>query len=312
MKFLITFLALTIAAVVVSEYQSFEIPCLTWSGKNHYKSKLEINEVVHSDQISSVLGAFLSTNIAQSENIDTMLNDIETSPEVVVLFLESAFRTDLLASGKFTSLKHIMESSTSSITIPHAHLRAHQYSLVDNALREIVKSSDVIKIVYSGFGNSFLAYNDNVHVVIPSELLGYLENADILTNGVTDLLVVHLDAKKSENKFSDDDKLIKSVVDIVSTATNDNYVAVFTSERSLEPNVDWFPQSLKVQKKRSFTQYNEEPHRNWFESHFPGWFWQAFFTAIALFIIGGCGFTAMASLQSPDKWESTRKKKLVD
>eukprot|EP01121_Diplochlamys_sp_Union-15-3_P011082 TRINITY_DN317_c0_g1_i1.p1 TRINITY_DN317_c0_g1~~TRINITY_DN317_c0_g1_i1.p1 ORF type:complete len:313 (-),score=55.30 TRINITY_DN317_c0_g1_i1:76-1014(-) len=312
MKFLfISFLALTIAAVVVGELQSFEIPCLTWSGKNHYKSKSEINEVVHSDQINSILNAFLPNKIAQSENIASKLNEVETSPEVIVLFLEPEFRTDLLASGKFSSLKHIMESSTSSITIPRVHLRAHQYSLVDSTLREIVKS-DETNVVYSGFSNSFLAYQNNVRVVTPSDFLAYLEDAEIFTNGVTDLLVVHLDAKKSEKKFSDDDKLIKSVVDIVSSATNDNYVAVFTSERSLEPYIDWYPQSLKVHKKRTFSQYGEEPHRNWFESHFPGWFWQAFFTAIALFIIGGCGFTAMASLQSPDKWESTRKKKLVD
>jgi len=209
-------------------------PVFMWSNTQTFTGRniQEINVIP-----ARALSKFINTESPISQYLTTK----GETPEVIVVFVEPFLASEqipILAhaydaqpnGGVFSHIKTLVESARSSLVIP--------YTSSPSVGTEFIRS---LTASLNG-GSVYTVEDSNINVDSPnhmtaSELVKKLGSSSWspLSNGITDLIVVHFSASVSSNyddaaiqkQYESDDQ---TVADIVSALGDVKYLAIFTSE----------------------------------------------------------------------------------
>jgi hypothetical protein len=144
--------------------------------------------------------------------------------------------------------------------------------------------------------------------------------AELSQNGVTDLVIITLDASASA--------AAKTVADISQALKSFDFVAVFTAEESAEVQQTWAEPIKPVWSKRYSLANETAPvdaapinvtapvasndNQPTFGDYFPAWFWEGFLFGALFLWIAICGTCQLMDMQTPDRYlaDDGKKKKM--
>jgi len=277
-----------------------------WSGESYVHAKnLGLSSGLTTADVEGLLES-ISSGHAVSTPFSNVLSTAQ--PEVLVIFLEPQLSLSQVvsSSAQLPALKKVMQTSTGSFYAPYVDLTEPLVSGVIQSASKIPASASVI---YAGKGASLLPVLKirvpKVKAVPLNTLDKVLSSSKIFNNGVTDLVIVHLEVQEEDTteKFTRENSIIQAVHTIVSEKTS-NYVAVYTAlEADIVEDQDY--------RKRVFMQYEyilDDPNNGtngtngtitWFQMFFPGWFWEVTLILIFLIPILITGFCHLMSIQTP-------------
>lgn len=157
----------------------------------------------------------------------------------------------------------------------------------------------------SNFLSPYLTVRDSIVSVELAGLKKYLnEHKELGSDGKLDLLIVHLNEKESINTRA---SFVYDVANTVGEITNENYFGMYAADTALDASlVDYLKEKYYVGNGTNPTD------KNWFDTYFPGWFWEAFIANLILILILAVGFTCMMEIQTPDKFAVPKGRNKVD
>jgi len=297
------------AATLVSD-----VPMFAWSGKEYLGGKSTVSASVTPKSVQS----FLQSVVKHREMASPFSNKAQIpTPEVLVVVLESQLRLDEMSvySVQLPALKKMMQDASSSIFVPHVDL---QEALTGNIVK--VSSSVSGSVIYAGKGATLLPQLKrtvpSIQEVTIARLEYVLQGSNIFHNGVTDLLIVHLETATPLEKFDHTNQVLQHLYDVVSSQTKD-YVFVYTGisygGAKWVNNFDTIKRSYS-----SFQDYVLEDSAqanatngtkpNWFQEFFPGWFWEVTVPFMFLVPIILAGYCQLMSVQAPEQFVPKKKK----
>jgi len=300
------------AATLVSD-----VPVFAWSGRGYLGGKSTVSSSVTTKNVQS----FLQSVVKHSEIPTPFASQGHTpKPEVLVLVLESQLRIDEISvySAQLPALKNVLQEASSSIIVPHVDLQ-------ETLTNSIVKVSSHVKggsVIYAGKGATLLPQlkraTPSIQTVSVDKLEQTLEGSTIFLNGVTDLLIVHLDSVYTTpiEKFEHTNQVLQSLYAFVAAETKD-YVFVYTGLSY--GGAKWVNRFDNV--KRSFSSFQDYvlddtaqanntnvTQINWFQEFFPGWFWEVVVPFVVLIPIIVTGYCQLMSVQAPEQFVPKKKK----
>jgi len=300
---------------------SATVPVLLWTDSSIFTSpSSQVLDTITNKDVDFVLASLLKTQSGESK-LATYFDDNRKTPEVVVLFIEPELTTDQIAhiasSGSFSHLKSAFEAAGSSLAIPYATVGS--FSLFDEALSHAFEPSTQGSIFISRMPESDLFVRlggqSGVTTVEIDSLMTELKSSNVFANGVTDLVLICFDKSDRHNEatFSSHDALIGTLHEGIRTATNGNYVAMYSASRPSPSLVLW---TFEQPSDAEYIQYVLDSNNctsNCTNStvsinYFPGPLIEVYMISaflIAMLFTGGC---AIFSLQTPDRWEAPRMK----
>jgi len=311
--------------LAVASRKSSDVPFAVWSGENYINAKnVGISTTISYTDVELILQSFISTTSLEGTKLSIYLPNKQ--PEVLVVFVESELRSDQLSlfSQYFTNLMNLMETSSSSLFMPFVDLCVSLDSTIANIAYSTKHNSG--KVIYFGKGTILLRDIKNrvSSTIISSinDMENVLKNQnEIFSNGVTDLIIVHLDSRtiSLEEKFSFSDSTISRVQSIVSSNTKE-FIGVYTSLAYDDPelNLDF----VRVHSKRfiqaptaqnvsingtTSNSTNGTTAPQTFKKFFGGWFWELFLVCLVLIPLLIVGVYAINAIQTP-LYESKKDK----
>ena len=198
----------------------------------------------------------------QVEHIATSLGNLR--PEVYLVFVAEGLATQGVRehAGHLPSLERVLQKSATSLSIPFT--TAHDADLFQSAPR----------VAASSFDEYFKTH------------------ASVLSNGVSDTIVVELDnslGAAPADQLSAHDALIDSATRMVDAKTGGNYVALFTARGANGAH-------RRLSAKAPVAYLHTTPT-----------LLTAQVVSLLLFIIFLCGFCCLFSLQTPARFEDASK-----
>jgi len=298
---------LALCSVCAMAKLASDVPLFLWSGESYVHAKnLGLSSGFTTADVESLLES-ISSGHAVSTSFSNVLRIAQ--PEVLVIFLEPQLSLSQVvsSSAQLPALKKVMQTSTGSFYAPYVDFTEPLVSGVIQSASKIPASASVI---YAGKGASLLPVLKirvpKVKAVPLNNLDKVLSSSKIFNNGVTDLVIVHLEVQEDDTteKFTRANSIIQTVHSIVSEKTS-NYVAMYTA---LEANIV----EDQEYRKRVFMQYQDfildDPNNGtngtngtitWFQQFFPGWFWEVTLVLIFIIPILITGFCRLMSIQTP-------------
>jgi len=301
------------------------IPLFVWSGNQIFSQHNEQTLQTLTDQdIENSLEALLLNTEGK-----TFINDIQGTPEVVIVFVEPQLHTDQIPhfasaystspnGGAFSSLKNIIESSKASLVAPYV-TASNQYSLVDALLARVssklTPKGTVLIVRDAGSAQFLLELSSLPHqTATTSELKG----SNLFTNGVADLIVVSLPFADNVELFKAHDELIGALSQMVSTATSGNFVGMYTGNAIIssdiittfeDPNADLHrPYYLSTRYWSSVTvdTTNATSNTSSPRTYLTGPILETFMVVIALITMIFVGMCNLCKLQVPETYEAPK------
>jgi len=209
------------------------------------------------------------------------------------------------------NLKNLVKTEESSLFAPFVDLAvSFDSSVVNVAYTAHARNGQVF---YVGRGSILL---HDLSRRVPTTTTIPLENfentfskSSIFSNGVTDVIVVHLDSKSPslDAKFKESDDTIKSVQTLVSSMTT-KYVSAYIGLDYDEPQLTTKfaggePQYALHTKRYVFQTNSSNSTGNStvpiFRQYFGGWFWELFLVCIILIPLLLTGVYAINGIQTP-------------
>jgi len=320
-------LLVTVFALGVASFEwdfrgphAFTVPVLLWSGKPIFTpSQAQIVDTLSTQDVEYTLSSLLlKSPMNKQSSVAPTFSGSKQPTEVVVLFIEPELSTDQISragyEGYLSNLRNEMGNAASSLTMPYATV--DRVSLFDDALTNIVGSiSGSILVARMPNSKLFkqLGQQNNVKIVNIDSLLDELRSSSVFSNKVTDLVVVCFD---KDPTFSSHDEIIGAVSSSIKTATNGNYVAVYSANMPADSRIFWtfeqhseaeFSQHIQISLLGNGT--NNSTNTTTTINYFPGALIEAYLLSailLAMLFTGGC---AIFSLQTPDKWDAPKVKR---
>eukprot|EP01130_Rhizamoeba_saxonica_P002565 TRINITY_DN12349_c0_g1_i1.p1 TRINITY_DN12349_c0_g1~~TRINITY_DN12349_c0_g1_i1.p1 ORF type:complete len:319 (+),score=59.56 TRINITY_DN12349_c0_g1_i1:72-959(+) len=287
-------LVMTLLAIAAYADSTYHLPLFAWSGHssliNTGGKNMAINEVYDEQNINQLFEAIFS----KQEN--SLLNP---GASIVVLFVEPELRSDEVTSsfhsthGPFSKVYQSVESSP-SVTIPLV-----KGSFMTETLVNVV-SKQSGSITYIGEKSElFTALGDHIDDLATSDI-SILEDENTYKTGETNIVIVYLggDYENHYEKFSESDKVIRSVNSIVSKFTTE-YINVYTALSATIPDTNSMDSFLE---KRSVFEISNSSGVFPFSLYFPGVFFDSFFTVLILALIAIFGVCSVLDIQTPDRF----------
>jgi len=246
-----------------------------------------------------------------------------TSPEVVVVFVANKLRTDQFShyaqrqgneQQVFNRLRTAFKSSKSSASCPY--VLASEYLPLSDVISQTAND-----LLQSSPSSSVYFVNEQSEIS-PKTLSGvtrrtplqFLEEISlgnpIFSNGVTDFIAVYF-SPKDENSLaktlSEDDSYVGTVHQIINKETNGNYIAVFTADTPQEKTI------RRVRDAKSEDEQNAgltNTVSNFFQTYFPLQLTLALVTSALLIVILLVGICCTMDMQSPQRFETPRARRV--
>jgi len=304
MKFTVCILALCTVCAVAK--LASDVPLFLWSGEKYVNANnLGLSSALTTADIEALFDSVTSGN-AVTTPFSKVLN--KPQPEVFVIFVEPHLSLSQLVStsAQLPVLQNVMQASAGSFYAPYVDLSDSLVSTVIHSASKIPTSASVI---YAGKGATLLpelrARVPNVRAVSLNNLEKVLSTSKIFNNGVTDLVIVHLDAQESSvEQFSRANAVIQAVHSIISQKTS-NYIDVYTALEADSVEDKNFQKRVYMDYSDFFIDdaANDTNGTNgtisWFQTFFPGWFWEVFLIFLFIVPIIITGYCQLMSIQTP-------------
>jgi len=260
-----------------------DVPLFLWSGEKYVQAK----NLGFSSGLSTADVGALFDSVTGDNPVPTPLSKLlnKPQPEVFVIFVEPHLSLAKLvsSSSKLSALQNVMQTSTGSFYAPYVDVPE---SLLPTVILSSSESKESASVIYSGKGATLLTELKirvpKVKAVTLNNLEKVLSSSKIFNNGVTDVVIVHFDVQESsDEQFTRANELIQSVQSIISQKTS-NYVAVYTGLQADEVEDREFQKRMYMQYQDfSFLDLDNNTNStngtiNWFQTFFPGWFWEVF------------------------------------
>lgn len=227
------------------------------------------------------------------------------------------------------ALRREMLGAQSSVSVPFLDHTGSE-SAVSKAVAALASSLPAGgRVLYTGNARTpFYAHMERSFPMMKTIALEDINESNaIFSNGVLDVLIVELTSVELNlgTKLSKDDSIVEKVQAVVKTATNGNFVSLFTSENVFSPAIATvFPESTEhiqsssvraiedaEQAEEDSVDFGNMPYGDrdmaW-GAYFPYWFWEGLIT---LLMIAGIAFGAIRMLlgmQTPTFFLSEKKK----
>jgi len=269
-----------------------------------------VSDYVTASEVEDMLRSFFKgeSHSFLTQYVDTSVG----SPEVVVLFTEAQLRSEQLSiyASSLGQLKDLIRNSESSLSAPFVDMPSAFDIHVVNIANQAKSSGQVL---YIGKGSALL---HDIKRRVPEVIVAHTEDIDytfkknpaIFSNGVTDLIVIHLSKTTANSeKFVDTNKVIQKVNTILSASTQ-NYVCAYTALAYDNPEFNMEFGEKTILTKR-YVSYSLQIHNGTtnntngtvpiFRQYFGGWFWELFITMLVLIPLLVTGTYAIDSIQTP-------------
>lgn len=292
---------LLIIGVVNSLYST--VPLLLWSSGS-IDSQHTLSQTVSGQQFQNLLTSLLSNKpLATESPLSPLITN--SAPEVLVVFVTPEIHTDEFirysgayssktTGGVFSALKAAVENAPGAIIAPYVESRN-----IRNALNSM-STVDAASVVVCDEAHipQFDSYRTATKLS-KSQLIARLANADdfMHTNGVTDLVLVSLDATEGQPDH---------VGEINEALAGKKYVAAFTSAAEEHP----LEQEVKQHKRQdTFPGYVMPPQQNPNAPAIPGSrtpssILQAGYIVLILAIIFFSGLCCLKDIQTPQRFDT--------
>jgi len=258
---LVVLVVLAIHGCVCTERSSPKTsPLLLWSNTNYFTSRNEqIVPLVSTDDIEA---AFQQSN---KENAIKNFVNANVKPEVIAVFIQPHLKTTELITfsdarnaqpngGAFKNLKRFVETSPSSLVLPYV-FSTHNIQerpnigtvIVDDIIKHLPSSANVI-VASNDAEVATIKSIEKVKVISLNELskMAHQSHWDILSNGVTDVIVVYLDKADQDNSREVINAGDDYMNNIVASLKRANYVAAFTADSPVDSIHQSFPSTHPV------------------------------------------------------------------
>jgi len=179
-------------------------PLFVWSNSQVFTL---VNKEIFQTASASDLSKFLT---GTPGTLSSYLNDKESKPELVVLFIQQLTREqfDTFAQvydiqpngGSFKNLKGILENAASSVIFPYA---STDYTQLAFSLKDSVKRQPILVRQFESMIPSGLDELKVQHMNLPTLKARLTSEWEILKNKIPDLLIVSLEGEQSDEVLAD-------------------------------------------------------------------------------------------------------------
>lgn len=286
----ISVLSLLLAVAMVASASN--VPLLLWSSSSSFAGQRQYHsESLTGKDIRTVFDSLVSGSSSNG------LFNLESKPELIVVFVQpKASSAQIARLAAYEPLKATFASAAASVAATHVNVEHG----------EIVAALDAAAASVAGR-------------VVRASASALPDLAELSQNGVTDLVIITVDASASA--------AAKTVADISKALKSFDFVAVFTAEESAEVQQTWAEPIKPVWSKR-YTLANDsapvgapinvsapvanEDNQPGFGDYFPPWFWEGFVFGFLFVWIAICGTCQLMDMQAPDRYlaDDGKKKKM--
>jgi len=282
---------LALIGLAVSSEAIHTTPVLAWSNARFFQDKQQVKEVL---------------NVESLGNLFSGKGSLESKPANIVLFVSAHLNNEnffeLAAAhslnpngGVFTNLKNLVESSASSLVVPHVTSTSEGKSS-EELIKQLAASIDGTVTVLSEDGKSSLS------IPSTSEKISSFTVSE--ESAVTNLIVVMFKAQDL-TQFRSDDAIVEIVCKQLSGSS---YVAVFTgntakTSSTLKRMPEDAPSMTSFHKR--YAQENEHTSTNIWNSGVVS----GLIISIPFLIILCCGLRCSFAIQSEVKFENQLQSK---
>jgi len=281
---LLLVLALIYVASSSAQLPSLLSPSFIWSGQPLFNAKMQVEDAtIFPDDLADFVDSVIngSRPVDQEDVLGQHLLTTYAKPEVVIVWIEPMGR---LAHESYTFLRPSLDSSASSLII-------RNYWPAEASIGRWLTIPDSTVV---GRGSNAVG---NIQKVPKNDLLQHLKNNQAMfSDGKTDMIVVFISHK--EAIF-----YMRSIQPLVEELSRGNYMALFTSNKAFEPEI-------RVPARRSYVRNTEVERlvaRSTADDYWPRSIYEALLVAITFAIILAVGIGCLAELQTPTKWEKTKR-----
>jgi hypothetical protein len=305
-------LAVFACLAAADSLNSVNIPAIFWSGREYFDGKgVQVLSSIHEGDIEASIDQIIHSAQAV-DSVNTLGDYLQTqnqAPELLVLFVTPKLRTEQLThyGSALSELKTALGGAESSLLIPYAFADT---PFVEPLLRHLADEGNTVIVAANSQTDSLVQavsqYN-NVKFTLLSALETELQNQQhIFTNGVTDVLVVVLDAKIFPADLVAADALIGKVDAVARKQTNGNYVAVFTSNA---PAVGEISKVFAAPQKR-LQRFASRRDLSYDDSTtlWPHYIYEAIIVLVVLLIILYTGLSCLCAIDTPQRFEGGVRK----
>jgi len=310
---LFAFCALATASLVS------DVPLFAWAGKENAFGGINVglSSALSTNDVEALVKSILhNTNVP-----NPFPHNASLQPEVLIVYLSSKLRLDQVSafSAHLPALKNVMKNSVSSFFAPHLDIPDSLTATLIKATSFVSKKS--ASVVYVGKGATLLPELrqavPHITVVSHQDAKNLLASSKIFSNGVTDLLIVHLDdVVELVDKFSKTNTIIQSMNEFISERTH-NFVSIYTGLKYEQ--VGWeesFGQKRGIAELLQDYVMLDDPTNatnstqpTVFQEFFPGWFWEVTFSFMFIIPIIIAGYCMLMGVQAPENFIPPHKDK---
>jgi len=319
----VAILASLLVGVVLADItlDSQTSPLFLWSNTKYFSGKnIQVPDIISTQDIQD---AFLQRK-GDSPIINLFQPSFNTL-EAIVIFIEPQLRTEQVSiladaystksnGGVLSHLKKLIENSASSVVAPYVNvgnLQSIGSSLVLNLMKNLQSGASVVLARAQGSEMlSELADNVEVsHISLKDLMLKASTNWEVMSNGITDLIVVCFDAEeevlneKVRESYSAHDSFLQ-ILDAFNKA-GAKYVALYTADKPSSNLLLDMPVSDPAMS--AFEEMHQQSRSNTINDFFPMDIMQALIFSIPLLIIAFLGICCTFNLQSALKFDAEKK-----
>jgi len=319
----VAILASLLVGVVLADItlDSQTSPLFLWSNTKYFSGKnIQVPDIISTQDIQD---AFLQRK-GDSPIINLFQPSFNTL-EAIVIFIEPQLRTEQVSiladaystksnGGVLSHLKKLIENSASSVVAPYVNvgnLQSIGSSLVLNLMKNLQSGASVVLARAQGSEMlSELADNVEVsHISLKDLMLKASTNWEVMSNGITDLIVVCFDAEeevlneKVRESYSAHDSFLQ-ILDAFNKA-GAKYVALYTADKPSSNLLLDMPVSDPAMS--AFEEMHQQSRSNTINDFFPMDIMQALIFSIPLLIIAFLGICCSFNLPYALKLDAEKK-----
>jgi len=307
--------------------KSSPIPILFWSGSDYLSGhNKEHLSTVQPPTIEKTLHALLGFADQDTGILNSRVN---TSPELVVLFLEPKITTPLMEQsagsyglhdgGAFSNLKRYVETSISSLVAPYGSYEGYwrPFLLLLSHVVQPLEDHKASFILATPSESELSSLKGTISKIGLDGLEEYLSShKELFSNEVADLLVVEFPQHASlvSEEFASDDALLAKITGQIAALSSGNYVALFTGMNPVFSDAyvhltTETPQNDIEHYLRDVLQSSASSSSNCTTNCTNDTFWptplvEGLMVSLVLLIILTIGLYCSLSMQGPDRFEA--------
>jgi len=326
------------------------LPAFFWSSSGYFPSKnQQYLETLNEKDIESILTTLLglpSNSNSKTLSIIRGVRDETNVPEVFLFFIQPKLRTEEMSQLSyvdnneeipFSNLNTRMTGLSTGLVMPYVYLSD------GSTISGSIINAATLLLKFSPSSQIFQINSSPLFRSLPSSTLMTLntflnrKETDIFHNGVTDLVIVNFGDKTSAQKklqYASDDMVVGQLHDKVNEETDGNFIACFSANMpSASPFHKVFYETeiermWKTYDKRSNIEKSlpnsESTHEEMiktyylamnssdaiYPTYFPPVMVEVILVILVLMIILCAGLCCLTDLQTPQRFEVSKQKKL--